>query len=123
MKIFKLYDLVASLVLIIAFLVISLFQRDYSFLIGYFVVGGWQLISILVHVHYKWFTRAGGKRYYYTWSVFIIITTAILGFIIYPFLLIFYIMLFAAPFMAIYYAWICYTEVRVIYKHELIQLK
>lgn len=123
MKTYKLYDLLISIGLIVLFLVISPFQKDFTFIIGYFVVGGWQLISMIVHIYYNWFTQPGGKRYYYTWLVFIIIIMAILGFIIYPFLLIFYVMLFAAPFMAIYYAWMCYTEVRIIYKHELIQLK
>lgn len=123
MKTYKLYDLLISIALMVIFLVISLLQKDYTFLIGYFVVGGWQLISMIVHIYYNWFTQQGGKRYYYTWSVFIIIAIAVLGLIIYPFLLILYFMLFASPFMAIYYAWICYTEVRVIYKHELIQLK
>ncbi len=123
MKTYKLYDLLISTALIVIFLVISLLQKDHSFFIGYFVVGGWQLISMIVHIYYNWFTQQGGKRYYYSSAVFIILVIAALGFVIYPFLLIFYVLLFAAPFMAVYYAWICYTEVRAIYQHELIQLK
>ncbi|MBI3719297.1 MAG: hypothetical protein HY252_11995 [Sphingobacteriales bacterium] len=123
MKTFKLYDLLASIALIIIFLVISLFQRDYSFLIGYFVIGAWQLISMIIHIYYNWFTQKGGKRYYYSCTVFIIIVITVLGFVIYPFLLIFYLMLFAAPFMAVYYAWICYKEVIILRRRPLYQLK
>lgn len=123
MKTFKLYDLLVSLLLVTVFLFISLARGDYSFLLGYLVVGGWQLISMLVHIYKQWFTQAGSKRYYYSYSAFAILVIAVLGFIIYPLLVIYYIMLFAAPLMALYYAWICYIELRTVYKHELIQLK
>lgn len=123
MKKFKLYDLLVNLLLIFLFLIISLFRKDYTFLIGYFVVGAWQLISILIHAYYKWFTQAKSRRYYYSSAVVCIIITALLGFIFYPFLLLLYLMLFAAPLLALYYVWICYTEIRIIYRHELIQLK
>ncbi|MBI2730962.1 MAG: hypothetical protein HYX40_09465 [Sphingobacteriales bacterium] len=123
MKKFKLYDLLISMVMIVIFLVTSLVQRDNTFLLGYFVVGGWQLVGMVVHIYHNWFTQAGGRRYYYTCTVFIVLVIAVLGFIISPLLVIYYVMLFAAPFMALYYAWICYKELSSIYRHELIHLK
>lgn len=123
MKKFKLYDLLVNILLILLFLIISCFRKDYTFLIGYFVVGTWQLISMLIHAYYQWFTQTKSRRYYYSCAVVCIIITALVAFIFYPLLLLFYLMLFAAPLLALYYVWICFTEIRIIYRHELIQLK
>ncbi len=114
MKRFKLIDTWISLVLIGVFLVLTLIRRDHVFIIGYFVVGGWQVVSMLVHAANGWFCYAGGKRYIYHWIVVITIMVVLLGFVVYPLLfLILFALLFAAPFMAIYYTWICYEEVYV----------
>ncbi len=49
MKKFKKIDAWVSAVLIIGFAVPSFINQDATFIIGYFVVGGWQVISMLLH--------------------------------------------------------------------------
>ena len=57
MKKFKTIDLWVSIILIIGFTIVSLIRYDGTFMVGYFVVGGWQLVSMIVHVVKKWFIK------------------------------------------------------------------
>jgi hypothetical protein len=123
MKKFKETDIAISIILILCFTIISLIKLDYTFIIGYFTVGSWHLISIVIHLNNKWFTQQKSGRYYYSWIVFGIAITAALGFVFYPLLLIFYLLLFAAPFMALYYTFLCYSEIRLLNKRPLYDLK
>ncbi|MEP7164687.1 MAG: hypothetical protein ABI741_08335 [Ferruginibacter sp.] len=124
MKKVKQADLGISIALIFFFIILSFINEDTTFIIGYFVVGGWQLISMIVHAVKGWFTEKGGRRYIYHWVVLCILLTALLGLAIPEFLvLLAYPMLFAAPFMAIYYSWICYNEVYVKMQRPLTLLK
>ncbi len=116
MKKIKLIDFWISVALIITFLAISLITQDGTFIIGYFVVGGWQVISMVVHMYGNWFNEKKGKRRVYHWITGISLVSMPLGS--------FYILVFTAPFMAIYYTWICYDEVFVkMQQRPLYQLK
>lgn len=115
MKEFKLIDIWVSIVLIIGFSIYSLIKFDHSFLIGYFVVGGWQVISMIVHAAQKWFTGKDGPRYVYNWITFIALITFPIGS--------YWILLFIAPCMAIYYTWQCYYELYILMRRPLDQLK
>ena len=104
--------------------VFSLVKLDYTFLIGYCVVGGWQLTSMIVHVINGWFTHRKAGRYYYHMAVAILATLALLGMVIYPVLWVIMVaLLFSAPFMATYYTWLCYDEVHVKMQRPLAALK
>ena len=112
MKKFKQTDYVISLLLILTFVVMSFINQDITWIVGYFVVGGWQVISMIIHAFFGWFNVKNSRRYVYQYIVLIIIVLALLGLIVKPILfLLAYPMLFAAPVMAIYYTWICYDEV------------
>ena len=115
MKKFKKIDAWISLVLIAGFAIATIINRDYTFLLGYFVIGGWQVISMLVHVYNKWFTQKRGGRYIYHWITLISLLTMPVGS--------FWILLFAAPFMALYYTWLCFDEVRKMNMRPLALLK
>ncbi len=115
MKKFKTIDTWISIILITAFAIASIINRNYTFLIGYFVVGGWQVISMLVHVFYHSFTEKGSTRYIYHWITFISLITMPIGS--------FWILLFTAPFMAVFYAWLCFDEVRKMNQRPLAILK
>lgn len=124
MKEFKTIDLWISILLIIGFFIYSLIQRDYTFLIGYCVVGGWQIISMIVHAARQWFTDTHGTRYTYHWIVAIICVATVIG-LIFPsmLMLVLYPMIFAAPFMAVLYTCLCYRELYVKMKRPLADLK
>lgn len=105
MKRFKIFDLAFNILLIISSCVYALFHKEDGFILAYFVVGGWQVISMIIHAVNKCFTYKSGSRYFYQWVTLISVLTMPLGS--------FWILIFTAPFMAIYYTWICYHEVFV----------
>lgn len=124
MKKIKQTDLAISIALIVVFLVMSLINQDITFIWGYFVVGGWQVISMIVHAICGWFTGKGGRRYIYHCVVFCIILAGLIGLMANVILAILaYPMLFAAPFMAVYYTWICFDEVHVKMQRPITLLK
>ena len=114
MKTFKRIDLLISILLIVIFSVLCIIDLEYLF-IGYVVVGGWQVISMLVHVWNRWFNATGSRRFVYHWITIISLVTMPIGS--------FWILLFTAPFMAVYYTWICYDEVYVKMQRPLAMLK
>lgn len=115
MKKFKTIDFYISVVLIVFFVILSLIKMKSTFFVGYFVVGAWQVISMIIHVIKKWFIQRGGVRYVYHWITLVAVLTMPIGS--------FWILLFIAPFMAVFYAWICYKEVFVKMVRPLDQLK
>ena len=124
MKKFKQIDVWVSMSLILAFAIVSIIRFDLTFITGYFVVGGWQLISMLVHAINGWFCESGTARLRYHWTITITIMLILLGLAIYP--LLFFILLallFIAPFMAIGYTRICYHEVYVKMQRPMAVLK
>ena len=123
MERFKKTDLIISIALIIVCTIVSLVKNDVTFIYSYFIVGGWQVISMVVHAVNGWFTRKKSMRVIYHWTVIIIFIAASLTFIVPQFFFIFYIMLFAAPVMALCYTGICYREVREIRERHSLALK
>lgn len=115
MKKFKSLDMWVSTGLIAGFAIASLINGDDTFFIGYFVVGSWHVISMIVHAVNGWFTEKWKPRYVYHWITFISLMTMPMGS--------FWILLFTAPFMAVYYTWLCYSEVRKMNERPLAILK
>ena len=115
MKKLKRMDMWISTGLIAGFAIASLINRDYTFIIGYFVVGSWQVISMTVHAVNGWFTEKWKLRYVYHWITFIALITIPIGS--------FWVLLFTAPFVAVYYTWLCYSEVRKMNERPLAILK
>jgi hypothetical protein len=119
MKTFKIIDVWTSIGLIISFMALIIYDaREFDVMnnlifTGYFVVGGWQVISMLVHAITRTFNY--GARYVYHWITLIAVATMPVGS--------FWILLFAAPFMALYYTWICWREVYIKIKRPLEMLK
>jgi hypothetical protein len=121
MKQFKKIDMWISIVLIIAAMIwVKNFDEITT---SYFIIGGWQIISMVIHIIKKWFTHKGTKRQTYQIIVLVTITFTILSipanFVIIPM----YILLFAAPLMAIYYTVLCFQETYIKMKRPLEQLK
>ncbi len=124
MKQFKIIDFWVSVGLIVGFFVAALINKDETFLFGYFIIGGWQIVSMLVHVWGRWFCNKGSSRYNYHLLVIILLLLSLSGFVFYGFLFgLMYVMLFAAPVMAVFYTWLCYNEVYVKMKRPLAVLK
>lgn len=120
MKTFKLIDFWGQVILISSSLLSVLWDTEIVFY-GYFVVGGWQVCSCVAHGYLENNYFQAKDRKYYTKTllwVFIIGVISIPVWIIYGFLL-----LFVSPFMAIWYASICYTENKLLEHKSLVHLK
>lgn len=115
MKKFKKIDLTISIALIVGSFIYCPFKLDESLITAYFIVGGWQVISMIVHQYNKWFVTGRSKRSIYHWITLISIITLPLGAA--------WLLLYTAPFMAIYYTWLCYHEVTVRMQRPLALLK
>jgi hypothetical protein len=115
MKQFKTIDLFVNIILIISFSIYWLIKQDESWITAYFVVGGWQVLSMLYHAYNKCFTYKKGGRYIYHVITFISVITMPLGSV--------FILFFTAPLMAIYYTCLCYHEVYVKMQRPLAVLK
>lgn len=119
MKTFKTCDAWISTGLIISFLIINIIDQpesliDSMILTGYFVVGGWQVISMLVHALKHCFTEKWRTRYIYHWITFISLITMPGSF---------WVLAFTAPFMAIFYTGLCFSEIRKMNQRPLDLLK
>lgn len=99
----------------IIFVKVCTHSLSLSFFTGYFIVGCWQAISIAIHAYNHWFTYDKGKRYIYHWIIALLLLSLPFGSTV--------ILLFIAPFMAVYYAWICYEEAYVKMERPLALLK
>ena len=116
MKKFKTIDYWISIVLIAGFAIAIIIQQDFEVtLTGYFVVGGWQVISMIIHGLNGWFTGRKGARYIYHWITLISIVTMPAGSI--------WILAFTAPFMAVFYTWLCWREVHIKMRRPMSLLK
>jgi hypothetical protein len=119
MKTFKIIDVWTSIGLIISFTLLIIYDSKgfdiFNNLIfaSYFVVGGWQVISMIVHAAAGCFTY--GARYIYHWITLIAVVTMPAGSI--------WILWLAAPFMAVFYTCLCYREVYFKMKRPLDMLK
>jgi hypothetical protein len=129
MKTFKQIDLAISIALMTGFFIAALIKQDGTFIMGYCVTGGWQIISMIVHAADGTFAGKGTARYNYHWVVAGIISIALCSWAIQlqPLLMVLFILgavlIFIAPFMAIYYSWLCWTELLTLRKREFIHLK
>ena len=115
MKRLKTVDLLINITLIAGFAISCLIKQDGSYLLAYCVVGGWQVISMLFHAYNQLFTYKGGSRYYYHRVALISLLTMPIGSV--------WILLLTAPFMAIYYTYLCYHDVFVKMQRPLAVLK
>lgn len=113
MKNFKKADIIISIVLMIGITICSFVAGVVGLLMGYFVIGGWQLISMLVHAVNGWHMEKGGSRsVYHRIVIWLAISVVlIILFKLYPLLLaLLFLMMVVAPIMAIYYTCLCYSE-------------
>jgi hypothetical protein len=124
MKQFKIIDFWISIGLIVFFTVLSFAKMGETFLYGYFAVGGWQIISMVIHFINKWFCNKGTVRYNYQRAVFVLILISLAGLVFKPLLfLVLFLLVFAAPVMAVYYTFICHEEIYVKMQRPLALLK
>jgi hypothetical protein len=94
-----------------------------DFFYAYFIVGGIQFLSMLIHEAIAIFTSSGTTRRRYHNIVYVVVLCMVAGIWLPPFWLIYIPLLFLPPFMAAYYSWLCYRETYVYIKRPLSILK
>jgi hypothetical protein len=121
MKKFKKIDVWVSVVLISIFLfwifIDIIRDEDWrmTILYSFFVVGGWHIISMIVHTVTRFYIGWEGVRILYHIFSLVLLLTIPLGSV--------WILAFAAPFMALFYTYMCYDETYVKMKRPLDILK
>ncbi|HEV7782992.1 MAG TPA: hypothetical protein VGO58_17070 [Chitinophagaceae bacterium] len=125
MKTFKQTDYWISTGLIIICTVINILSWSILTLIhSYFIIGGWQVISMLVHMLNHWFMKKGGNRSHFHWVSFTLLAVTMLGFALPPLLMfILCILLVISPFLAVIYTLICYEELKELKLRHSLNLK
>ncbi|WP_028788018.1 hypothetical protein [Terrimonas ferruginea] len=120
---FKQVDITLQLILIPAAIIYGfLEQRPFYFLLGYFVVGGWQLTSYFIHFFLRKKFVPSGERRWYGQFVAILLTIAllcllvtVLGERLHDFTLLYLVILLAVtPFFAVKYLTISIVEARLL---------
>jgi hypothetical protein len=118
MKIFKLTEFYMNVILIAAFAISFLISGKGDLLfIAYFTVGAVQLFSMIIHAVNHWFTGRKSFRLYYHWLVFVLLLLVPVGGIG------LFILLYAAPFLAMFYTYICWRELQYVKLKEFVHLK
>jgi hypothetical protein len=112
---FKLSDWTINIVLI-AWFVFQKYWTDFDIMINaYFIVGGWQVISMVTHALSNWYVRKYNARYIYHWITFISVITMPAGS--------FWILGVTAPFMALFYTFLCSIELYKAYRTYIAGIK
>ena len=122
MKSFKLIDFWIQVILIAGCFIWMIIDFQ-NLLYSYFIVGGYQFISMLTHEITGTFTAKGSNRRAYQHIVYIIVACMLLGIVAEPFIYIFIPIAFLAPLMAAYYIRMCYKETYFFLKRPLSILK
>ena len=131
MRKFKIIDVFISIALIVVLTILSIVKADYRFIYSYFIVGAWQVISVIIHAANGWFTKKGEYRFNYQRWVLVLVTGMLLMVAVYfiaPEGLMFFFpllvfLLVAAPFLAVYYTYLCIAELAILSQRPLSQLK
>ncbi len=121
MKTYKLIDFITGTVLVIFFTVAGILYNDDRFIYGYFITGGWQLISMFIHLALRdHYIRTSGRKIYEKILFWLLIT----GILTIPlFILYLYLLLFISPFLAVYYQLMSYDEYKLMARRAFIHLK
>ena len=112
----KLMDAGISVILFVFLFIWCLLRPDLeNVIVSYFIIGGWQLISMIIHELNQWFTSRTSVRRIYHWISLFSLIAMPFGFA--------WVLLVTAPFMAAFYIYLCYREVYVKMRRPLTLLK
>lgn len=114
MKTIKLTDLGINISLLLIFLIETLVNGTEMMIKGYLCVGAWQSLSMIVHAACGWMAPLNKIRFVYHWIAFIAVITMPMGSI--------WILLYTAPFMALFYTGLCAYELKYQFRRRPLSL-
>lgn len=110
---FKQIDLIVQLLILLTTGALYFVDTNMAFTSLYFVMGGWQFMSMLVHLIAKWNNDHLPRRIY----LFALLAIVIIFLISLAFVTLmiwyFYLLLFITPVLGLYYTLICWLEFRL----------
>lgn len=109
-------------IITIAFCIIGIVSNKLDLYYAYFIVGAVQLLSMLAHEVTRCFIGDKARRFYHNLTYILVVCMMFAAVVQFTFF-VFYLLLFAAPFMAFYYVWLCYRETFIYLKRPLSILK
>ena len=117
MKAFKIIDFLLQVVLIVVGIVMIVFfggmnLERIDFFIGYFLIGAWQISSVVVHFFYQAPYETHMRKLYLFALAVVTIFVVLAVFIDRIFLFTAEILLFFSPVMALYYLVVCFVETK-----------
>jgi Ca2+/Na+ antiporter len=83
-----------------------------AFFMSYFLIGGWQVFSAIVHLFYKAPYKTTMRQVYLVLLAIIVALTFISSFVNDVILMLGEILLFLSPVMAVYYLVTCFVETK-----------
>ncbi|MET0463125.1 MAG: hypothetical protein ABW007_08220 [Chitinophagaceae bacterium] len=122
MKLFKKIDFWIQLVLITGSLVFVAIDLP-NFIVCYFVIGGWQIFSCIIHVFLQGQFIAHRWRLLYCRALLMLGVSAVLFYAMGVFILLLIILVFLPPVLACCYAFICREENHLLARKDFIHLK
>lgn len=119
MRLFKTIDWIGQLLLIIIGALLALFRKadilSADFTAAYLLVGGWQMLSMLVHLFLPAAVKIKARNWYLILLALTVATGVVFGLADDEALLgYFFVLLFWTPLLAIFYLVICYRETKQI---------
>lgn len=124
MKKFKQIDAWISVGLISTCAAVTISAGSTLYLIySYFIIGGWQVASMLVHTFNGWFMKKGARSWYHKVTLGILIITPV-SYLVPPLaMMILCLLLVVSPVLAITYTSICFDELRELKMAHSLNLK
>ena len=122
MKKFKTIDFFINMSLLLSALIFWIIQSNQGFY-WYFIVGGWQLTSLVVHYFLDWFRKSTNRKFYHR-IIFALLLFSIPAMLL-PYLGMLYLifLLIVSPLIAVWYTVICYVETYVYLERPLARLR
>lgn len=118
---YRIADLIIQLAMLLTWLIVVV--KNYEFALNmYFIVGGWFLVSLVIH-------RLIDKDKDSAYNIFLVIVAGIIASFVLSitvastFFIVLYILFFGAPVMALLYTYVCFTEIRKLNKRPISLLK
>ena len=108
----KKVDVYGQVILFAAALIWALFtQIEPAWLIGYFVIGGWQLLSVMVHWAWSSHWPLRTDRSLYAWVLILLLLAGLISLIVTPGIFIYLgLPMVAGPLLAVWYFKISFRE-------------
>jgi hypothetical protein len=119
MKHYKLTDLWLQILLFAGLIIYG--AAAGNLIVPYIIMGGYQLVSCLFHSFLGKHYYAAAQRSQYLHTLLWLLILAVFSFPVWMYFGI--ALLLVTPFLAIWYMRICYSEYKILEKHELIHLK